>query len=238
MPRQPRFVLPGCPQLLIQRGNNQQAIFFNQKDYQCYLEKLSQTSRKYHCHIHAYVLMHNHIHLLITPDFNFSISMMMQALGQSYVRYINQSYRRRGTLWDGRYKATVVEAENYLLCCHRYIELNPVRAQQVSGPSHYRWSSYHHNALGKFDSLISCHQIYEKLGNSQTQRQLAYHKLFDSDIGSESLQEIRDATNKQWVLGSTEFQDQVQNLTHRQSAPKPRGGDHKSNTFYKQTART
>ncbi len=147
MPRQQRYRLPGVPQHVIQRGNNRQVTFFDNMDYRKYLDCLETAGDKYDCAIHAYVLMTNHVHLLMTPSEPDSISKVMQSVGRQYVQYINWSYKRTGTLWEGRYKASPIESERYLLTCYRYIELNPVRAGMVASPADYAWSSYRHNAF-------------------------------------------------------------------------------------------
>ena len=147
MARLPRFVLPGQPQHVIQRGNNRQDIFRAKGDYHYYLEKLGEVADKHQCDIHAYVLMTNHVHLLVTPHQENSIGKMMQTLGRYYVQYFNDRYQRTGTLWEGRYKATLIDTEQYLLTCMRYIELNPVRAKNMAKhASEYPWSSYRCNA--------------------------------------------------------------------------------------------
>jgi len=146
MARKPRVFLQGVAQHVVQRGNNREPCFFAEADYQFYLECLAESATKYACQLHAYVLMTNHVHLLVTPENESSLSGMMQSLGRRYVRYVNHTYKRTGTLWEGRYKSSLVQSENYLLTCSRYIELNPVRANMVETPAEYRWSSYGHNA--------------------------------------------------------------------------------------------
>ena len=161
MARLPRLNLPGIPQHVIQRGNNQQVSFFKDKDYAVYLDKLKLYSKKYSVAVHSYVLMTNHVHLLMTPETEQGVSQMMQSLGRYYVRYINQTYERTGTLWEGRYKSTLVDSDNYFLTVSRYIELNPVRAGMVAHPAEYPWSSYQCNALGKPIELITPHFLYQ-----------------------------------------------------------------------------
>ncbi|MDY6994076.1 MAG: transposase [Pseudomonadota bacterium] len=134
MARKPRINLPGIPQHVIQRGHNREPCFYAEEDYSTYLEFLQLTSERTGCQIHAYVLMTNHVHLLVTPTRDYGIPAMMQALGKRYVQYINSSYRRSGTLWEGRYKASLIDSQSYLLTCMRYIELNPVRANMVAAP--------------------------------------------------------------------------------------------------------
>lgn len=231
MARQPRFVLPGQPQHVIQRGNNRDVIFAAEEDYCFYLEKLGQACKRFGCQLHAYVLMTNHVHLLITPSTMTSISQVTQSLGRYYVQYFNYQYRRTGTLWEGRYKASLIDAEQYLLTCYRYIELNPVRAGMVSQPNDYHWSSYRRNALGHEDELISDHELYHCLGATAKARQEAYQALFGQTINAETLKLIRDNTQNAWVLGNDRFREKIEVLTKRQTAPKRRGGDRKSLKF-------
>ena len=233
MARLPRFVLPGHPQHVILRGNKREVIFIADEDYQFYLDKLGELSEKHKCAIHAYVLMSNHVHLLITPKHENGISKLMQSMGRYYVQYFNYQYQRTGTLWEGRYKATLLDSENYLLTCYRYIELNPVRASMVKHPADYRWSSYRCNALGESNKIITSHSLYQRLGKNKEQRHYQYRQLFLSDIGEQKLNEIRSATNKAWVLGNEHFQMRIEGLTNRQSHPKPRGGDRRSEHFKK-----
>lgn len=178
MARRPRFAIAGVPLHVIQRGNNRNACFFDASDYRFYLECLAEAAEKYGCHIHAYVLMTNHVHILVTPNEDYAVSQMMQSVGRRYVGYVNRSYRRTGTLWEGRFKAALVDSERYLLVCSRYIELNPVRAKMVEGPGDYCWSSYRCNAHGVQDACITPHRLYEALGHDGETRQAAYRELF------------------------------------------------------------
>jgi len=234
MARLPRFVLPGQPQHVIQRGNNRQDIFQTDADYQFYLEKLTDAAKKYQCDIHAYVLMTNHVHLIVTPHTEDGMGKMMQMLGRYYVQYYNHNYQRTGTLWEGRYKATLIDTECYLLTCMRYIELNPVRAEDmVSHPSEYPWSSYACNALGQYDELVTGHREYKKLGKTDAERQSAYRQLFRSRIPEMTLEAIREATNKAWVLGSDKFKKRMGKKLGRSVASKGHGGDRKSEGYLK-----
>jgi putative transposase len=149
MARLPRLYVPGCAQHIIQRGNHRQACFIGELDYEFYLDKLNDAREKHHVSIHAFVLMTNHVHLLATPSDQYGISQMMQSLGRCYVGYVNSRYQRTGTLWEGRYKSTLVDSDAYLLTVSCYIELNPVRAIMVDHPSEYPWSSYRGDAMGK-----------------------------------------------------------------------------------------
>lgn len=216
MARKPRFTLPGIPQHVIQRGNNREPCFFAVEDYHRYLDDLKEAADKNNAAIHAYVLMTNHVHLLVTPGQSFSISHMMQDLGRKYVRYINHCYHRTGTLWEGRYKASLVDSEAYLLTCMRYIEMNPVRANMVAHPGEYQWSSYMTNAQGKINQMIKEHPLYTALGKDVESKQYAYRELFRADMDKEELHEIRDALNQELVLGREDFREKVAMMTQRQ----------------------
>tara|TARA_R110000822_G_scaffold77456_1_gene186038 strand:- start:3693 stop:4223 length:531 start_codon:yes stop_codon:yes gene_type:complete len=174
MARLPRLYLPGCAQNVIQRGNNREACFYSEADYKAYLSFLIDAASKYQVVIHAFVLMTNHVHLLLTPSDEHGVSRLMQAQGRKYVQYFNFIYHRTGTLWEGRYKSTVVDSDTYLLAVYRYIELNPVRAGMVSHASEYPWSSYQSNAIGKPIQLLTPHTLYLRLGETDTERQSAY----------------------------------------------------------------
>lgn len=203
-----------------QRGNNRQAMFATDDDYQFFLAKLQAACQHQQCDVHAYVLMTNHIHLLITPHHELGISKAMQSIGRSYVRYFNDTYHRTGTLWEGRYRATLIDTEQYLLTCYRYIELNPVRAGMVADPAAYPWSSYHANALGKPDSLVTSHPIYQALGEEEARRQAAYRGLFQQAIEPSTLAAIRESTNKAWVLGREHFVEAITTALNRQAVPR------------------
>ena len=233
MARLPRFDLPGQPQHVIQRGNNREAIFACDEDYAVYRSRLSEACRRFACAIHAYVLMTNHVHLLVTPRTGDGIAKLMQSLGRHYVAYFNTRTRRTGTLWEGRYRATVIDSERYLLTCMRYIELNPVRAGMTSRPGGYPYSSYGGNALGVDDPLLTPHVLYRRLGATPAEARHAYRALFRARLAEATLAEIRAATNKAWVLGDDRFKAKVQRLSGRRAAPKARGGDRKSQAFRK-----
>lgn len=231
MARLARLNIANVPQHIIQRGNNRQAVFFSDDDYSVYLDKLNEYAETYGVAVHAFVLMTNHVHILATPSSETGISKLMQSLGRYYVRYINQTYRRSGSLWEGRYKSTLVDTEGYLLTVCRYIELNPVRAKMVRHPKNYPWSSYHHNALGADIQLITEHPVYQSLGRSRPQRRKAYQNLFADRIPALTLDEIRTKTNKGWVLGNDQFKAEIEKMTDRRVDPKPRGGDRKSRAY-------
>jgi REP-associated tyrosine transposase len=231
MARPPRLVVPGQPLHLIQRGNNRSPMFFADHDYTLFRDTLLQASRRFGCSIHAYVLMANHVHLLTTPIAEQAPARMMQAVGRRYVRYVNERYQRTGTLWEGRYRSSLVDSEHYLLVCSRYIELNPVRAGMVDRPHQYRWSSYRCNALGEADALITPHALYLALGSSPSEQQVAYRALFEAHLESSTLEVIREATNKGAVLGNDRFREQIEATLQRQLSRHPHGGDRRSETF-------
>lgn len=231
MARLPRFVIPGQPQHIIVRGNNREPVFYRGEDYRFYLEKLKQACDKHQCDVHAYVLMTNHVHLLLTPHTEQGIGKMIQMLGRYYVQYFNHVNQRTGTLWEGRYKAALIDSEHYLLTCYRYIELNPVRAAMVSHPSSYPWSSYCYNGLGQTDPIVIPHGEYLRLGPNSEQRQIAYQALFKNPITEKTLAEIREASNKAWVLGSSQFKQVIEQKLNRRTEPLARGGDRKSGAY-------
>jgi putative transposase len=236
MARLPRFVLPGHPQHVIQRGNNRQPIFCCDDDYRFFHEKLTAACIQHGCAVHAYVLMTNHVHLLVTPQTENAISKVMQSVGRYYVQYFNYTYQRTGTLWEGRYRATLLDTDQYLLTCYRYIELNPVRAEMVEDPASYRWSSYGFNAQGMPDPLVVPHALYWKLGHDPQERQAAYRALFRGQLDESALAEIREATNKAWLLGNDRFRAAIERQLNRRPAPRPRGGDRRSRSYRERTA--
>lgn len=219
MPRKPRYNLPGIPQHIIQRGNNREPCFLAVDDYHRYLADVLEAATKYHCRIHAYVLMTNHVHLLATPMIENGLSLMMQALGRRYVRYINKTYKRTGTLWEGRYKSSLIDSDQYLLTCMRYIELNPVRACMVDHPGEYKWSSYHANAQQSEDKLVHNHPIYTQLGERNEERRARYRELFRNYIDNDTVHQIREALNQELVLGRSYFKDKIEEMTNRQARP-------------------
>ncbi len=210
MPRGARLSIPGIPWHIIQRGNNRSVCFYAEEDYQFYLHFLEEFAARFGCAIHVYVLMTNHVHLLLTPQRPDSASLLMKHLGQRYVQYINRTYERSGTLWEGRFRSCLTQTEDYVLACYRYIELNPVRAGMVNRPQEYRWSSYHANALGKASSLIIPHDQYRRLAQDENSRLEAYRALFKAHLDEEVVGEIRSATNGNYALGGERFQREIE----------------------------
>lgn len=192
---------------------------FCDDDYRFYLTSLQHAAQRYGCDIHAYVLMTNHIHLLVTPYQANGIAKLMQSIGRRYVPYINATYQRTGTLWEGRYRAGLVDAEAYFLLCSRYIELNPVRAAMVPHPAAYPWSSYHWHAGGTADPLLTEHDLYVRLGHTAAERQAAYRTLFETEMAPPVLQEIRATLHQGRVLGTERFKDVIESTLARRVRP-------------------
>lgn len=215
MPRKSRFYLPDVPAHIVQRGNARQAVFFDLADRATYLDCLQEGTDRYGCILHAYVLMTNHVHLLLTPSSADSISRTIQHVGRTYVSHINRKYRRSGTLWEGRHKGALIHSEQYALACYRYIEMNPVRAGMVTNPSEYRWSSYRANAFGESTDWIRPIAEYMALGMNPEERQAAYRELFRLQLGANVLDEIRNCTQSGTPMGNRTFQDHVQTMLGR-----------------------
>jgi len=223
MPRKPRFYVPGIPVHAVQRGHNRSAVFFEDFDYLEYLRCLKQAADSCGCKVHAYVLMTNHVHLLLTPERADSVGRLFQGLGRHYVRYVNQTYQRHGSLWDGRYKCNMVESQTYFLSCMRYVELNPVRAGMVDHPSKYRWSSFAGNALGVSNAILTTHDEYIALGCLSANRQTAYRSLFDGETDADELALYRDALQTGTPLGNDKFREQIESVLKRKVGYSRRG---------------
>jgi len=223
MPRRPRIHLPGVPVHLVQRGHNRDACFFSDDDYFAYQHWLGEALKDSGCALHAYVLMTNHVHLLLTPSEAESVPKLVISLGRRYVQYINKTYRCTGTLWDSRYKSSLVQAETYLLQCQRYIELNPVRAGMTDDPALYRWSSYRANALGQLDALITPHEVFCRIAGNDAERQAAYRALFRHELDEEAIADIRLALAQGQPLGGGRFLDTIERMTGQRRETKPRG---------------
>ena len=223
MARLQRIAPLGIPQHIIQRGNNRQACFTCDQDMAFYASLLHEYSTKFTVSLHAWVFMTNHVHLLATPCSIGGVSNMMQSVGRRYVRYFNKEYRRSGTLWEGRFKSALVESEQYLLQCQRYIELNPVRAGMVLDPAQYPWSSYQCHALGKNIDMSTPHEEYLSLGVTDSKRQSAYRDLFCFHVDDALIKDIRMAINKGLALGGERFKDEIEQLHNRRVRPAKMG---------------
>ena len=215
MARLPRFEFVGIPQHVVQRGNDRQPCFVAEEDYRRYLLGLQEASLESACRIHAYVLMTNHVHLVVTPDASRGVSRMMQMLGTRYVSWFNRRYRRTGTLWEGRFKSSLVDSERYLLTCCRYVEMNPVRAAIVESPGDYVWSSYARNAHDRPDVIVSEHPAFSALGRTRIERCDAYRQLIRESISEDDLQSIRRHIRQQRALGSSRFQAAIEAMAGR-----------------------
>jgi len=215
MARLPRLTVPGYPHHIIQRGNNRQAIFGANADNEVLLAMLEEHAGKSGVAIHAYVLMSNHFHLLATPETAGGIPGMMQAVGRRYVRYFNQRQGRTGTLWEGRYKSTLIQAERYLLACMVYIDLNPVRAGLVRDPADYPWSSHGHYVGRHSDRLVTPHSLYWELGNTPFARDAAYAELVRGGISVHQQHALTDSALRGWALGEPDYVADLQRRTAR-----------------------
>lgn len=231
MARRPRVLVPNMPVHVVQRGNNRQACFFQAADYAVYLKKLKECADKFNVRIHCFVLMTNHVHLLLQASDYEGISYVMQSLGRYYVRYINTTYNRTGTLWEGRFKSSLVNSDEYLLQVYQYIELNPVRAKMVDHPKDYVWSSYHANGGNKNIAMLEPHPLYLSLGNDSASRKLAYNRLLDNSLSNEIVNKIRLSINKSRVLGDDKFVKQISEQLERFVGYLEHGGDRRSEEF-------
>jgi putative transposase len=215
MARLPRLTIPGYPHHIIQRGNNRQPIFAGEAYYLALLGMLDEHARQERVAVHAYVLMSNHFHLLATPETAEGIPHMMQAVGRRYVRYFNQRQERTGTLWEGRYRSTLIQAERYLLACMVYIDLNPVRAGMVETPVAYQWSSHAHYAGSRVDRLITPHPLWWELGNTPFAREAAYAELVRNGLGTQQERALTDSALRGWALGEPDYVADLQRRTER-----------------------
>ena len=219
MPRRARLVLADVPLHVIQRGNNRQICFFSEADYRFYLECAAAYAPVSGCAVHGYVLMTNHVHLLLTPSSAAGPSRFMKRLGQRYTQYVNRIYQRSGTLWEGRFRSCIVQAESHLLECYRYIDLNPVRAGLVADPAAYRWSSHGANGAGAADPLVVPHPLYLALGRQGSSRQAAYRALIRQKLAPNFIDAVRRATNGNFALGDPAFQAKAASALGRRVTP-------------------
>jgi len=215
MARLKRYTPKGIPQHVVQRGNNRQICFCSDKDMGAYAHWLHEASIRYKVHVHSWVFMTNHVHLLLTPDEDNSISLCMQFLGRHYVPYFNHQYSRSGTLFEGRFRSCPVQSEQYFLVCQRYIELNPVRAGMVSDPADYFWSSYRSHAFGKNVDMWTPHDEYLGLAKTRQEREKIYRGLFADQLAGEVVTDIRLSLSRGMAFGSERFKDEVEVLGNR-----------------------
>lgn len=218
MARLPRLTLPGYLHHVIQRGNNRQPIFQDGEDFETMLALLADNALRYGVAIHAYVLMDNHFHLLVTPSASEGLPQMMQAVGRRYVQFFNRRHVRSGTLWEGRYRSTVLQPERHLLPCMVYMDLNPVRGGLVAHPADYPWSSHAHWRGVRNDRLLTPHALYWALGNTPFAREAAYAALVQAGIGSLEQTALTASALSGWALGDTDFIEGLQKQTPRRVA--------------------
>ncbi len=223
MPRRPRIHLDRTQLHIVQRGHNRSPCFFDDQDRLAYLDWLHEALRREECRLHAYVLMTNHVHLLLTPADARAVPRVLIAVGRRYVQHVNRTYGRTGTLWDSRYKSSLVQAETYLLLCQRYIELNPVRAGMVTDPSDWPWSSYRANALGERSAILAPHPLYLALGSAPGERREAYRNLFRDALEDAPLADLRLALNQNQPLGNDRFYAEIEAVTGHRREPRKRG---------------
>jgi putative transposase len=217
MPRRARIVAAGYPMHVILRGIDRAAVFFDDGDRRCFLEWLGAAAAHERVAVHAYVLMTNHVHLLMTAERDAGVPTVMKHVGQRYVQSVNRTYHRTGGLFEGRFRSAVIEADSYLFACQRYIELNPVRAAMVAAPGDYSWSSYRANALGERDPVVTPHALYRQLAGSDEARRDAYRQLFTDALSTEVLQRLRDCTNGGFVVGRPRFERQIAAMVGRRT---------------------
>ena len=215
MARLPRLTLAGYPHHVIQRGNNRQPIFASTADYKHLLGLLEENAKKFHVDVHAYVLMSNHFHLLATPQTDKGLPLLMQAVGRSYVRYFNDLQSRSGTLWEGRYRSTLIETDRYLLACMAYIDLNPVRAGMVAEAADYPWSSHSYYVGAHSDKLVVPHALFWGLANTPFGREAAYADLVRAGVSADQQAALTRSALAGWALGDTDFVADLQKRTER-----------------------
>ena len=228
MPRKPRFFLPNIPVHVVIRGNSRRVVFAEDADRKAYLGWLKEAAEKYKVDIHAYVLMDNHVHLLLSTKDPSHISKVMQHIGRKYVPYFNHKYEKSGTLWEGRFKGSMIESEQYLLCCYRYIELNPVRANMVKRPEEWEWSSYACNGYGKDDPLIKPHPLYLAIHKDKKKRINYYRGGFRQVLGASLIDDLRSAVQTGTPLGNDKFKEEVELLLGVKTGYARRGRPKKS----------
>ena len=234
MARLPRIVLPNQPLHIMHRGNNRQNIFESEEDMVRIKDDITISLAKNDCYLHAYVIMSNHLHLLITPEDKEQLGKFMQSMANRYSRYFNLKHHRTGTMWEGRFKSCLVDSEHYLFSLYKYIEMNPVVAGMVDDAADYRWSSYSHNAIGQIDPLITEHELYKNLGENTVERFENYRKIFSKLNLSKQENQIEEATMRGEVYGSKDFHNRIKQLISRSTKLTSHGGDRKSEDYKNQ----
>jgi putative transposase len=223
MPRRPRLLLPGIPLHITQRGVNRGATFVDADDHRLYRSLMVDVLVADGIAIHAYALMGNHVHLLVTPASESNLSHAMRRLNQRYVGAFNRRHGRTGTLWESRFRSCLVQTDGYLLTLYRYIDLNPVRAAIVATAEDYRWSSARANLAIATDACLTPHPVYLTWGLDAKARALRYGEWLRSGISDSELASIRSHVRQERALGSLRFQAFVEQALNRPVAVRPRG---------------
>ena len=223
MARQPRLALPGYPHHVIQRGNNRQPIVLDETDRRMLYSLWLEESQRHKVAVNAYVLLDNHFHMLLTPPSDEAMSLMMQSVGRTYVRYFNKRHNRSGTLWEGRYKSSLIDSEAYLLTCMAYIDLNPVRAGLAESAEDFSWSSYKHLAGQSIDKLVTPHALYWGLGNTPFAREAAYAEFVAGGLSAATQKALTESALKGRVVGRPDFLTSLEKSTQRQILPQKAG---------------
>jgi len=223
MARQPRLALPGYPHHVIQRGNNRQPIVLDETDRRMLYSLWLEESQRHKVAVNAYVLLDNHFHMLLTPPSDEAMSLMMQSVGRTYVRYFNKRHNRSGTLWEGRYKSSLIDSEGYLLTCMAYIDLNPVRAGLAESAEDFSWSSYKHLAGQSIDKLVTPHALYWGLGNTPFAREAAYAEFVAGGLSAATQKALTESALKGRVVGRPDFLRSLEKSTQRQILPQKAG---------------
>lgn len=223
MPRQPRLFVAGIPYHVTQRGNNRAPIFFSDSDYSFFLDVLQEAKAKHPCLVYAYCLMPNHFHLLLQPRDEHNVSLLIKLIGAKYVRYINKTNNRSGTLWQGRFKCSLIEQELHFINCLRYIEMNPVRSGIVKFPEQYRWSSYRFRAMGEKNPVLDFDPWYISLSDNPSDRQARYRHYFADTLPDSTLKLFREMTNRNGIVGGANFKVQIEHSVHREIIVRPAG---------------
>lgn len=223
MARKPRINLKGYPQYIMQRGHNRLPCFFGTEDYQFFLQCLEKSAAQYQCDLHTYALLENEVHLIVTPHIEGGVSQMMQSLGRRYVQYINHRYARSGTLWEGRYKSSLIDSSAYLITCSRYIEALPIDVGLAEAPENYSWSSFRHHALAEENLLLTPHQLFLELGDTDKERARAYRDFLGFELDPGIKKHIAETLSMEMVLGGDMFKYRIQAMLNRPVRPKKRG---------------
>lgn len=224
MPRYHRLFLPYMPLHIVQRGHDRQPVFVERTDYEYYLANLREMKKELSIRVYAYCLMTNHVHLLIEPgETTETVSQLLRVLAGRQTRRINTLEKRTGTLWEGRFKASLVDSEAYLLACYRYIDLNPVRAAMTGAPDDYEWSSFRHHAVPSKNNWLDPSDAYQALGATDMARSLSYRAFVSEGIADRELATIRTAVRRNQVTGTTRFKEKLAERTGRRISSRGRG---------------